>query len=69
MLHFIAAKHLAAGRLTVVDATNVQPEARRPLLALAREYHCLAVAIVFDPPAAVCQAHNRPGRTATSEQR
>jgi polynucleotide kinase-phosphatase len=59
ILHFIAAKRLAAGRLTVIDATNVQSEARRPLRALAREYHCLAVAIVFDLPAAVCQAQNR----------
>ncbi len=59
VLHFIAAKRLAAGRLTVIDATNVQPEARRPLQALAREYHCLAVAIVFDLPADICQAHNR----------
>jgi protein phosphatase len=58
VLHFIAAKRLAAGRLTVIDATNVQPEARRPLIALAREYHCLAVAIVFDLPADICQAHN-----------
>src|SRR5690348_13599027 len=40
VLHFIAAKRLAAGRLTVVDATNVQPEARQPLVALARRYHC-----------------------------
>jgi protein phosphatase len=64
VLHFIAAKRLAAGRLTVIDATNVQPEARRPLLALAREYHCLAVAIVFDLPADLCQAQNgrRPDR-------
>jgi protein phosphatase len=59
VLHFIAAKRLAAGRLTVIDATNVQSEARRPLLALAREYHCLSVAIVFDLPADVCQANNR----------
>ena len=29
VLHFIAAKRLAAGRLTVIDATNVQPESRR----------------------------------------
>src|SRR6266508_4606745 len=64
VLHFIAAKRLAAGRLTVIDATNVQPEARRPLLALAREYHCLAVAIVFDLSSDICQAQNRrrPGR-------
>ena len=50
VLHFIAAKRLAAGRLTVVDATNVQPEARKPLVALAREYHCLPVAIVLNLP-------------------
>src|SRR6476619_6371743 len=30
-LHFIAAKRLEAGLLTVVDATNVQPESRKPL--------------------------------------
>ena len=42
VLHYIARKRLAAGRLTVVDATNVQPEARKPLVALAREFHVLA---------------------------
>src|ERR671926_1263001 len=59
VLHFIAAKRLAAGRLTVVDATNVQAEARRPLVALARQYHCLPVAIVFDLPERACQERNR----------
>src|ERR671933_1128433 len=59
VLHFIAAKRLAAGRLTVVDATNVQREARRPLVALAREYHCLPVAIVFNLPERLCQERNR----------
>ncbi|HLO28951.1 MAG TPA: AAA family ATPase, partial [Anaerolineales bacterium] len=37
ILHFIATKRLAAGRLTVVDATNVQPESRKPLVTLARQ--------------------------------
>src|SRR4026208_1790000 len=41
LLPFIARKRVAAGRLTVVDATNVQPEARKPLIALAREFHVL----------------------------
>ena len=59
VLHFIASKRLAAGRLTVVDATNVQQEARRPLVALAREYHTLPVAIVFNLPEDVCQGRNR----------
>src|SRR3954469_1842401 len=59
LLHYIARKRLAAGRLTVIDATNVQPEARKPLIALAREYHVLVVAIVFDLPERLCQERNR----------
>lgn len=59
ILHFIAAKRLAAGKLTVVDATNVQPEARKPLVALAREYHCLPVAIVLNINERICHDRNR----------
>jgi protein phosphatase len=64
VLHFIASKRLAAGRLTVVDATNVQTESRRPLVALAREYHVLPVAIVLNLPQRLCQDRNlnRPDR-------
>ncbi len=58
VLHFIAAKRLAAGKLTVVDATNVQPEARAPLVELARRYHCLPVAIVLDMPERLCLERN-----------
>src|SRR5436190_15142690 len=59
VLHFVAAKRLALGHLAVVDATNVQPESRAPLVALARKYHCLPVAIVFDLPEAICRERNR----------
>jgi protein phosphatase len=59
VLHFIAGKRLSGGRLTVVDATNVQPEARKPLVALARQYHVLPVAIVLNVPERVCQDRNR----------
>lgn len=64
VLHFIAAKRLAAGRLTVVDATNVQMEARKPLVALARQFHCLPVAIVFNLTEKLCHERNegRPNR-------
>ena len=64
VLRFIASKRLAAGKLTVIDATNVQVEARKPLLALAREYHYLTVAIVFNMPTKLCQERNeaRPDR-------
>jgi protein phosphatase len=57
-LHTVAAKRLAIGRLTVIDATNVQPDARRPLVALAREQHVLPVAIVLDIPARTCIERN-----------
>jgi polynucleotide kinase-phosphatase len=58
-LHFVTARRLARAKLTVVDATNVQPEARKPLVALAREYHVLPVAIVLDLPERVCHDRNR----------
>jgi protein phosphatase len=58
VLHFIAAKRLRAGKLTVIDATNVQPEARKSLIALAREYHCLPVALVMDMPERLCRDRN-----------
>ena len=59
LLHFIARKRLALGHLTVADATNVQPEARKPLVQLARELHCLPVAIVFNLPEKVCEQRNQ----------
>jgi protein phosphatase len=59
LLHFIAAKRLSAMKLTVVDATNVQPESRKSLIELARAHDALPVAIVFDLPERVCQDRNR----------
>ncbi|MDC8013373.1 polynucleotide kinase-phosphatase [Tahibacter soli] len=58
VLHYIAAKRLAAGKLTVVDATNVRAEDRKHLVALAREHHVLPVALVFDLPESVCHDRN-----------
>jgi protein phosphatase len=66
VLHYIAGKRLAAGRRTVVDATNVQLEARRQLIRLAREHDVLPIAIVLDVPERVCAERNaaRPDRAA-----
>ncbi|MET9295899.1 polynucleotide kinase-phosphatase [Streptomyces sp. NPDC003077] len=58
VLHYIAGKRLAAGRRTVVDATNVQSEARARLVRLAREHDVLPVAIVLDVPEEVCARRN-----------
>ncbi|MFI8404142.1 polynucleotide kinase-phosphatase [Streptomyces sp. NPDC085463] len=64
VLHYVAGKRLAAGRLTVVDATNVQQEARRQLVQLARTHDVLPIAIVLDLPEQVCRERNaaRPDR-------
>ncbi len=64
LLHHAVACRLSWKRFTVVDATNLQPEARKPLIELARRYHYLLSAIVFDLDEDVCQKHNlaRPDR-------
>jgi protein phosphatase len=59
VLQFIAGTRLAQPRFTVVDATNVQREARRPLIELAKQHDLFPVAIVLDIPEAVCQERNR----------
>lgn len=59
VLRFIAERRLRAENLTVIDATNVQREARKPLIQLARDQDCLPVAIVFDVPVKVCNARNK----------
>ncbi len=64
VLHYIAAKRLRAGKLTVIDATNTQSESRQPLVALAKAHDVLPVAIVLNTPEAICRERNatRPNR-------
>jgi protein phosphatase len=75
VLQYVAAKRLAGARLTVIDATNVQAEARAHLLALAKKYHGMPVAIVFDLPESLCVDRNRQrpdrnfGRRVVAQQR
>ena len=59
LLHLVCAKRLAGGRLTVVDATNVRPESRKPFIELARKYHAQPVAVVLDFTAEFCHERNQ----------
>ena len=59
LLNYIASTRLRSGRITVIDATSVQPQARKPLVELAREHDCLPVAIVLNMPESLCLARNR----------
>jgi len=64
----IVAARLRRNRLTVVDATNLEPDARRPLLALAARHHVLAVAVVFGVDRDTLLAQNA-ARVATGTRR
>lgn len=58
LLHRILAMRLGRGRLTVIDATNVEAWARGELLAVARRHRRPSVAIVLDLPLEVALARN-----------
>lgn len=69
LVHFIADRRLEFGKLTVIDATNVEAQSRRALLALARDHNFPLVAIVFDvgEEAAIRQSHQRENRQVSAE--
>ena len=58
VVHAIARERLRLRRLTVIDATNVRPESRNPLVAIARRRGVPAVAIVFSLPEQLCVDRN-----------
>jgi len=64
LARYITGLRLKNGLVTVIDATNVQEEARKDWIKLAKEYHCLPVAIILNMPEKVCAQRNalRPDR-------
>jgi len=64
ILHREVGRWLTQGRLVVVDATNVEPAARRSLLQRAAAAHASATAVVLALPDELVHARNagRPGR-------
>lgn len=64
LLHFIVNKRLKNGKLTVIDATNVQPESRKKLIAIADENYMQTIGIVFnyDVDISFDRNQNRPER-------
>jgi protein phosphatase len=59
LLHRLLAMRLRRGRLTVVDATNVEDWARAELITAARHHRRPVVAIVLDLPLEVMLDRNR----------
>jgi predicted kinase len=69
VLHRALQRRLDQGKLTVVDATNVQRYARRALVRRAAFARVPAVAIVFDLPPSLVLARNalRTGRIVPAD--
>lgn len=65
VLHERLVARLAAGRLTVVDATNLLPEARRSVLARRPDASFPTVALVFDLPPDTIRDRNASRRERT----
>lgn len=68
VLYLIVRKRMVYGRLTVIDATNVKAEHRKPLIKLANDFSYVPVGIVFYLPKTDCLAHNRQRRDRVVEQ-
>ena len=57
-LHYLMHVRLRRRKSVVIDATNVQPEARKELVNIAKAHDCLCVAMVLNTPEAVCRERN-----------
>ncbi len=58
-MSYLAMRRLSAGRMTVIDDRNLDPDARKMLIGLAREHHVVPVGVVFHLPEAVLHQRNR----------
>lgn len=68
VLHAITSARLRRGLLTVVDATNLLPSARRPLIALARRWERPCIAVVFQVPLTELLRRNASRAQAVPEE-
>ncbi len=58
-LYYIADMRLKNMKLTVIDATNIQSNARKKVVECVRGQDCHAAAIVFNMPESVLKARNK----------
>ena len=59
LLHHIARLRIQQRKLTVIDATNLQFHARRPLLRMARAHQFPIIALVFQVSLETCLIQNQ----------
>lgn len=69
LLYYAAEKRLVNRKLTVVDATNLQPSSRRQILELAQRQNVHAAAIVLDMPESLIVQRGRERADRTLSER
>ena len=63
VIFLLARKRLKYKRLTVVDAMNLHPEHREPLLRIASQFATPVIGIVFDMSPEICHTRNQARAT------
>lgn len=59
LVHHLTRLRLQQGKLTVIDATNLEYRARRPFLRLARQIGVPVIAVAFEITLTTCLAQNQ----------
>ncbi|MFF3015514.1 AAA family ATPase [Streptomyces sp. NPDC057939] len=59
-LHLLLEARMRRRRFTVVDATNVTPATRAPLVAAAKRHNMPAIAVMVSTPVSVCVERQAP---------
>lgn len=68
LFHLIIQKRLSLGRFTVADSTALQPEARRKLRDLSRQFGYFGCLLIFNTPPEICLERNKSRHRSVEER-
>ena len=68
LFHLIIQKRLSLGRFTVADSTALQPDARRKLRALSRQFGYNGCLLIFNIPPEICMERNKSRHRQVEKQ-
>jgi predicted kinase len=68
LFHLIIQKRLSLGRFTVADSTALQPDARRKLRALSRQFDYNGCLLIFNIPPEICMERNKSRHRQVEKQ-
>jgi len=68
LFHLIIQKRLSLGRFTVADSTALQPDARRKLRNLSRQFGFYGCLLIFNIPPEICLERNKSRHRLVEEQ-